>query len=77
MATGLHKNTVQEAVAPYSKAVAGDVAAMEESKGIYVKVAGNHSLTIGGTAVTFTGLLAGKFYPFAVTAAPSDVLLLY
>ena len=77
MATGIHKYTVQEAVNPYTRAVVGDGTDMAESKGIYVKAGGELTMTIGGEAVVFTGLLTGTIYPLAVTKATSDVILLY
>ncbi|MAG25316.1 hypothetical protein CMI47_07025 [Candidatus Pacearchaeota archaeon] len=76
---GLQDFTVQESTAPYIKAVVSDGStAVDACRAVYIKVAGNYALTVNGTAVTFTGLLAGTIYPISCTLASSaNVIHLY
>ena len=75
---GLQDYDIKESVAPYVKAVVADTNAQDESRAIYVKVAGEYTLTINGADVVFTGLLAGHIYPLAITKSSSaNVVLLY
>ena len=78
MAKGLNDFTVQESVSPYVKAVVATTNAQDESRAIYVLVAGNYTLTIDDADVVFTGLLAGHIYPVCTTKSSSaNVILLY
>lgn len=78
MAKGLNDFTVQESVSPYVKAVVATTNAQDESRAIYVKVAGEYTLTIDDADVVFTGLLAGHIYPVCTTKSSSaNVILLY
>jgi hypothetical protein len=42
-----------------------------ETKGLYVGVSGDVTVTIGGTDVLFKGLSAGMIHPLSVTAVKS------
>lgn len=78
MATGLHKYTVQENVAPYSKAVVATTNDQEECRAVYSLAEEDHVLTVGGVDITFTGMLAGTIYPIAATKCGSaNVIFLY
>ena len=75
---GINDYMVQESVAPYVSAVVASTNDQDVCRAIYVKVAGNYDLTVNGTAVTFTGLLAGHIYPIAATKSSSaNVIFLY
>ena len=75
---GLQNFTVKESVSPYHKAVVATTSAQAESRAIYVKVAGDYTLTINGTDISFAGLLKGHIYPLAITKSSSaNVILLY
>ena len=67
MAKGLNDFPVQESVSPYVKAVVATTNAQDESRAIYVLVAGNYTLTIDDADVVFTGLLAGHIYTLCIT----------
>ena len=65
---------------------AATVTTADETKGIYVGVAGTYDFYIKGTWVAFVGLLAGNIYPIACTGVrdgddsdveAGDLLLLY
>lgn len=75
---GLQNFTVKESVSPYHKAVVATTSAQDECRAIYVKTAGNYTLTINGTDIAFDGLLQGHIYPLAITKSSSaNVILLY
>lgn len=78
MAKGLHKHTVQEAVAPYVKAVVATTNDQEECRAVYCKTGDAHVLTVNGVDITFTGMLVGRIYPIAATKCGSaNVIFLY
>ena len=75
---GINDYLVQESVAPYCSAVVATTNDQDTCRAIYVKVDGNYDLTVNGTAVTFTGLLAGHIYPIAASKSSSaNVIFLY
>ena len=78
MAKGIQDFTVQESSSPYIKGVVADTNEQPQSKGIYVKVGGDYTLTINGADIAFAGLLIGTIYPLSITKSSSaNVILLY
>ena len=76
---GINDFAVQESVAPYIKAVASDgSSSVDACRAIYVKANSNPVLTVNGTNITFTGLIAGNIYPICTTKSNStNVIFLY
>lgn len=78
-AKGLMDFPMAESVAPYIKAV--QVAAntdYEACRAVFSKTSAAHVLTVGGSAVTFTGMVAGTVYPISATKCTStNVIFLY
>ena len=75
---GISNYMMNESVAPYVSATVADTNDQPQSRGIYVMVAGGYTLTINGSDVVFTGLLAGTIYPLSITKSSSaNVILLY
>ncbi|MDP6586212.1 MAG: hypothetical protein QF535_16295 [Anaerolineales bacterium] len=75
---GLQDYSAQESVAPYVKAVVATTNTQDACRAIYVKVAGEYTLTINDADVVFTGLLAGHIYPVCTTKSSSaNVVFLY
>ena len=76
---GLHDFTPAESVAPYVEAV--QVVADTDYKAcraVFSKTAAAHVLTVNGSAITFTGMVAGTVYPISATAcASTNVIFLY
>lgn len=75
--------TIAEAVTPHDSNAQGSLAT-RNSDAIYIGGAGNVALTVNGTNVTFTGVLAGNVYKVSAsrvratnTTATSIVALFY
>ena len=74
---GLQDYSAQESVAPYVKAVVATTNTQDACRAIYVKVAGEYTLTINDADVVFY-LLQGHTYPICATKASANtVVFLY
>ena len=75
---GINSYMTNESVAPYVGATVADTNDQPQSRGIYVKVGGDYTLTINGEDIAFAGLLIGTIYPLSITKSSSvNVILLY
>ncbi|MDP6583367.1 MAG: hypothetical protein QF535_01840 [Anaerolineales bacterium] len=76
---GLMDFPLAESVAPYIEAV--QVVADTDYKAcraVFSKTAAAHVLTVNGSAITFTGMVAGTIYPISATKCTStNVIFLY
>jgi len=75
---GAQDYSVSESVSPYTKAVVATTNDQDACRAIYVKVAGDYSLTVDGKVIAFSGLLKGHIYPVCATKSSSaNVIFLY